>query len=302
MRRLERQAKKAERYQKLRARIRELDLNISSHEYNRLSESLQNACAESDAVGAQLLLANQRVTGLETELETIKVQLVSAEQEIAYAGEIRFQIRDGIQKAENEITLVTGESQSLSQLTQRQVSERDSLSHRLEQTIQELARAEAKGRQAQQALDQKSDALEMAAEAVSACHSRLRSLESRVDLCKQALVDHLSQSTQLKNRLSDLERYFGELMRRKEGLSERRAEFEDELGEISERKDDAAMRLEDLQFQLEGTEDELDELGLKRQEIAERARRHTQEEREATRPPPPIIRQPGFFGRQPDVL
>ena len=283
MRRLERQAKKAESYQKLRKRIKDLDLNISSFEYQELCESLQDACAESDAVGAQLLLANQRVTGLETELETVKVQLISAEQDIAYAGEIRFQTRDGIQKAENEITLVTRESQSLSQLTQRQVSERDSISQRLEQTKQELARAEAKGRQAAEALDQQSDALEMANEAVSACQSRLRSLESRVDLCKQALVDHLSQTTQVKNRLSDLGRYFGELMRRKEGLMERRTEFEDELGELSERKDDASMRLDDLQYQLGDTEDELDEIGLKRQEVSERVRRHTTEEREATR-------------------
>ena len=234
-------------------------------------------------MGAQLLLANQRLTGLETELETEKVQQIRAEQKISETGETRYKTRDAIQKAENEVTLVTRETQSLSQLTQRQVVERDSLSQRLEQTELELSRAEAKGRQAQEALDQKSDALEMAAEAVSSCQSRLRSLESRVDLCKQALVDHLSQTSQVKNRLSDLGRYFGELMRRKESLVERRTEFEDELGELSERKDDSSMRLEDLQFQLDGTEEELDEMGLKRQEIRERVQRHTQEERQAIR-------------------
>jgi hypothetical protein len=46
-------------------------------EYDRLTRQLKDLDAESEAVGAQLLLANQRVTGLETDLETMKVQLVS---------------------------------------------------------------------------------------------------------------------------------------------------------------------------------------------------------------------------------
>jgi chromosome segregation protein len=283
MRRLERQAKKAQRHQEIRERIKELDLNISSHEYQELCESLNQACNDSDAVGAQLLLANQRVTGLETELETIKVQLVSAEQEITSKGEARFKTRDAIQKAENELTLISRESENLRRISSRQAQERDSLSHRLEESNKELDRAQRKVEEAASALSIKNEALDEAMHQFQACQEQVRTLEGRVDLCKQALVDHLSQSTQAKNRLSDLERHFGELMRRKEGLHQRRSGFEEELAGISERRDGAALSMEELQYDLNANEEQLDELTLKRQEIKARLERYSKEERSASR-------------------
>jgi chromosome segregation protein len=283
MRRLERQAKKAQRHKEIRDRIKELDLNISSHEYQELCNDLTQARNESDALGAQLLLANQRVTGLETELETIKLQLINAEQEISVAGEARFGTQGAIQKAENEITLMTRESQNISRMSRRQAEERDSLDSRLEQSQKDLDRARRKGEEAAVTLNIKNEALESAVYELETCQAQVRSLESRVDLCKQSLVDHLAQSTQAKNRLSDLDRHFGELMRRKEGLRARRGEFEEALAEISEARDSAALSMEELQYDLSANEEQLDELTVKRQEIKVRLERYNKEERQASR-------------------
>jgi len=110
MDKLKRQSKKALLHNDLVTRIRELDLAIAGHEYARLEELSAEARSEAEALGAQSLLANQRVTGLETDLETLRINLVAAEQEIAQAGERRLAAQGAIQKAENELILLGREA------------------------------------------------------------------------------------------------------------------------------------------------------------------------------------------------
>jgi chromosome segregation protein len=261
MKRLERQAKKAQRYQNLRKKIRDLDLNVASHEFRRLHQEIQAAESEADAVGAQLLLANQRVTGLETDLETIKVQLVSAEQEIAQAGERELNTKDNIQKAENEISLFGRQAEDQRNLASRYSQERDELSAKLQEFEQQLARARSRSAKTQERLAQSRQAVEEATELLQNNQNALEACEQQVDHAKQALVDHLSRSTQLHNRTNDLERQQTDLDRRRQSVQNRRSDLDQEIRSLKERTSNVTESLhkakkeqEDLQNVIKGLE------------------------------------------------
>lgn len=267
MKRLQRQAKKAQRHQELRTQIRELDLNIASYEYDRLTRQLQDLDAESEAVGAQLLLANQRVTGLETDLETMKVQLVSAEREISQAGTKRLETQGAIQKAENELTLLGREAENTRRLGERYSTEREELKLRLQAQERDLRSARRLSEQGEARLAESRAAVEGAESRVLQLKEAVTVREARLDACKQALVEHLSQASQAKNRLADLERARAELLRRREQVASRQAELERELaqldGETRERESGLA-GLKAEMAQLEARLAELEQSRLER--------------------------------------
>ncbi|KMY66038.1 hypothetical protein AAU61_18915 [Desulfocarbo indianensis] len=270
MNRLQRQAKKAQLHKELRNQIRELDLNIASHEYDRLSRELEDLDAEAEAVGAQLLLANQRVTGLETDLETMKVQLVSAEQEISQAGAKRLETQGAIQKAENELSLLGREAENTRRLKDRYASEREELKLRLEAQERDLAKARRLSEQGDAKLAQSRAAVESAEAQVRQQKEALAVREAQVDACKEALVEQLSQASRANNRLADLERARAELFRRREQVAARQAALEQELAQAEDRAQEKGGGLAALKAELAQLEARLAELEQSRQERRQR--------------------------------
>ncbi len=276
MNRLQRQAKKAQRYKELRTQVRELDLNIASYEYDRLTRQLQDLEAEAEAVGAQLLLANQRVTGLETDLETMKVQLVSAEQEINQAGTKRLETQGAIQKAENELTLLGREAENTRRLAERYATEREELKLRLQAQERDLARARRLAQEGDSRLAESHAAVESAENQVRELKEAVAVREAQLDACKEALVEQLSQASQAKNRLSDLERARAELFRRREQVAARQAALQNELAQIESLASEREVSLAGLKGELAQLEARLAELeqsrGERRQRLSDLAK------------------------------
>ncbi|MFH1033038.1 MAG: chromosome segregation protein SMC [Pseudomonadota bacterium] len=283
MERLRRQSQKAVVHRDLRDRIQELDLNISSHDFARLKDETATARAEANAVGAQLLLVNQGVTTLETDLETVRVQVLGAEEEISQAGARRLEAQGAIQKAENELTLLGREAENLKRLKERYEEERRQLKSRLTEQERELAKAR---RQAQESEDNLADsraAAEQISEQVLERQEGLNSLEQRVDAAKHTLVDNLSAISQQKNRLGDIERQQSELQRRQESLSSRRQGLEEDLARVESERGEAQEALDSARAELEESETLLSQLSRQRDEYQQRLTGLRRAEQEATR-------------------
>ncbi|CAO0824695.1 Chromosome partition protein Smc [Desulfarculales bacterium] len=283
MERLRRQSQKALIHRDLRDRIQELDLNLSSHDFARLCAKSATAEAEADAVAAQLLLANQMVTGLETDLETVRVQLLRAEEEISQAGARRLEAQGAIQKAENELTLLGREAENLKRLKERYEEERHQLKARLGEQERELAKAR---RQAQESEDNLADSRATAKEIraqVLEWQEGLNGLEQRVDAAKHTLVDHLSAISQQKNRLGDIERQQAELQRRQKSLSSRRQSLKAELIQQETERQEAQESLDQARVKLEESETQLAQLSRQRDEYQQRLTGLRRAEQEATR-------------------
>ena len=239
MERARRQAKKAQRHKELRERLRELDLNITSHEYDRLSRELQEVGSEAEAVGAQRLLASQRVTSQETDLETLKVRLVTAEQDISQAGARALETDGQIQKEENELTLQGRELERLSREQQRFTAELIQLKDRGADQERQLSRASRLVAEFDSRLAQRQEAESQAAAHLAGLLESQRGREAAVDQAKNSLVETMSSASQARNRLTDLERSQQESLQRRIQLEERRALLEGELDSLSAQHQEA---------------------------------------------------------------
>ncbi|MBI4798266.1 MAG: chromosome segregation protein SMC [Desulfarculus sp.] len=283
MERLRRQSQKAVVHRDLRERIRELDLNLSSFEFARLRDDTATAQAEADAVAAQLMLANQVVTNLETELEAVRVRLLSAEEEISQAGTRRLEAQGAIQKAENELTLLGREAENLRRLKERYEEERRQLKSRLAEQERQLDKARRLARESQDSLAGSQEAAQRISEEVCERQEALTTLEQRVDAAKHGLVDHMSAISQQRNRLGDMERQQSELQRRQESLSGRRQTLEDELSRVEADRQQAQESLDLARAELEESEASLTRLSRQRDEYQQRLIGLRRAEQEATR-------------------
>ncbi len=283
MQRLQRQAKKAERHQKLSARIRELDLAIASHQYQHLQAELAEVQAESQAVGTQLLLANQRLTGLETDQETLKVQLVTAEQEISQAGRRRMATKEAILKAESEVSLLGRQAEDQRRLAQRYQEECEQLKLKLVGLERELAGAQRRAGKSRQSLEAIHQEVDQAAAAMKSARRDLDQKESRLDRAKSELSQHLFQVSRARSRLQDLEHSRAELEHRRQQVEERREELERELAGLAreeERFQEEGRRLEEEHQEIQAR---LNDLKRRQEHARQDLAQKTRQEQEATR-------------------
>lgn len=270
MARLKRQAQKAERHRELRKKILDLDLAVSSFEHDQYTSGLKEIEADSQAVGAQLLLAQQRLTGLETDQETLRVRLVSAEQEIDTAGAAKLAAQGAIQKSENELTLMGREAENTKRLIERFTSERDdhqakvSLQEREQETAQRVV-SRFQTRQAEAAA-----ARTKADEAVARFGEQLTSLEKSLDQAKSAVVEHLGNINQTSNRLADLDRAEHDLGRRAAQAEAREQSLQQEIDELTLGRDQADDHTQRLDSNLALLNNEIDQLLAEQRQIRPR--------------------------------
>ncbi len=283
MARLKRQAKKAERHQEVRQKIRELDLAISGLEYDQLTNLLQEASAEAEAVGARLLLAQQRLTGLETDQETLRVRLVAAEQEIDAAGARKLEAEGAIQKAENELTLMGREIQNTKRIIERFSAERQEHQAKVRQQEKELAQAQRVVNRSQDRQAEAAAALEQASRRLSEGLAALEGWESALDQAKTKLVEHLGSVNQHANRLADLDRAEHDLGRRARQTEQREEALQGEIDELTLRRDQAAHRSDQLGHQLAEMQQEINRITQDHQEVKARIKELTRAEARATR-------------------
>ncbi|MFH1058344.1 MAG: chromosome segregation protein SMC [Pseudomonadota bacterium] len=283
MERLKRQSKKAQVHRDLRDSIRELDLNLASHQFARICDECGSVQAEADAVSTQLTLSSQHVTTLETDLETLRLRLITAEEEIAAAGASRLEAQGAIQKAENELTLLGRETENLRRLKERLEEERAGLKARLAEQERDFARARRLADESQDQLAASRGAVEAAADAALEAREGLAGLEAAADRAKHALVDHLSLQSRQKNRLADLERQQADVQRRQEALAQRRAGLEAELAGLEGQRDAAESGLESARHELEESDRALAQLSRRRDETQQRLIGLRKAEQEATR-------------------
>ncbi|MCF8117905.1 MAG: chromosome segregation protein SMC, partial [Desulfarculaceae bacterium] len=251
MERLKRQAKKAQRHKELRDQIRDLDLSVSSFEYRQFTEEITEVSAESEAAGTSLELAGQRLAGLEADLETARLELLEAEEEIRDSGARRLEAQGAIQKAENELILLGREAENLKRQSERLEAERVELKRtlgtsqtELNQARRVLAAAEGSKRESELAVGEASQSVAMRQEALAAA-------EESVDLAKAELVDAMSRLSQIKNRLGDLERRRADLQRRAAQQEAQRSQQASQEAEASQALEGRRQETERLREALE---------------------------------------------------
>lgn len=225
---LERQAKKAERYRKLKEELEDKDLWISSTKYFELKQIADDAqklfeSAQNTEVGS---LADLEV--IEAELAQLKVKILEQEKEIEVHQILIEQKKDVVRKKEMEIQSLGFEVEQ----AKRKGEMTDSLSHELEHRREILA----------------SDVAELESK-VATAEQDAASMRTEFEAKNEAFENIHETISSVELDLNTSRRELSEVVQGESATDAKINAFQNQLEEIQERADNSTEVLEELKIQ-----------------------------------------------------
>ncbi len=202
---IERQARKAARYKRLRESLRILELSLAADDRRELCEVI-------DGAGRQLQGLRDAATGLETNLaerelgiERKRLELAECEKTLSQGSEGLLALRTDIKDCEGRIEFGRRERESLAETAEARRSELDRLREQLEERQREAAESGDELRALETAVDSEQETLTRAEAAARTAQEALRGLQAERDASSAALVDVLTRIARCEDRLASVE-------------------------------------------------------------------------------------------------
>jgi chromosome segregation protein len=249
---LERQAKKAAAYKRLRELQRVVELSLASEERAELAAAIEQARAHATQVRDRVAGVEANAAERESEVAESRLALTERERDLAQGSEALFQVRARIKELESQIAYDRRERASLAEANEARAAEREQLAAQHAGAEQELLRLRDELAVVERALADEEASTASAEAAARAASEALRALEREREQHSAQLVDLLTRIARAEDRLG--------------ALADRRAEIEQRL-----RSADELLEVQQTEASSTGLEERSLEEGL-RNLLAERDR------------------------------
>ncbi|MDR1397617.1 MAG: chromosome segregation protein SMC [Desulfarculales bacterium] len=283
MEHLAHQSKKALAYQDLKNRIRTLDMQAASFEFQQQKQRLNVLGQELEQKHWDALGLGQQIDKQELAQKTLGLELVDLERELALLGAKRGDNREAIGKYE-------GELRQLEQRINDYASQKSQMSREETRLREKIAAMEEDWRQAaslwEEAKGWQEKALTHSREAVAqlqAAEKETWESQSALDRCKDNLRDSLSREVQTRNRLADLEQNTGNLKRQEEQQSSRARRLEEDIAVLENSLAADESRMEMARERLKDSERMITGLAGAKEEDSRQLNRLRREEQDFNR-------------------
>ena len=217
---LERQAKKAAAYKRLRELQRTLELSLASEERQQLSAEIEEARARATAVRDRVAGVEAQLAEREAEVAAQRIALAERERDLAQGSEALFQVRARIKELEGQIAYERRERASLAEANEARASEREQLVAQHAGAEQEAAQLRDELAAVESALAEEETKAANAEAAARSASDALRALEREREQHSAELVELLTRIARAEDRLG--------------ALADRRADIEQRLRSADE--------------------------------------------------------------------
>ena len=217
---IERQAKKAARYKRLREVQRVLELSLAAEERAALTAELEAALARLGALRDAATAGEARLAEREAALEERRLELTDRERRLVEGNETLLQIRSRIKELEAQIAYERRERASLAEMNAARAGEREQLAAQLSGSEAQEAGLAAELAQLEAALADEGAATARAEAEAQAAEQALRALERDREAESQAVVEVLTRVARAEDRLAALADRRDEIDRRLRGADE----------------------------------------------------------------------------------
>jgi chromosome segregation protein len=201
---LERQAKKAARYKRLKETQRILELSLAADERRELLASVEGA-------KARLVVLKDSVTALTTQMaerelavEEKRIALAEAEKAVSGGAERLYALRSEIKNLEGQIELGRRECENIDESNAGRRQELEQLREQLSQAEQEAVQARQELGQLEEAVAGQQAMVDRAESESAVARESLRDRERERDAANEALVEVLTSTARAEDRVSVL--------------------------------------------------------------------------------------------------
>ncbi len=202
---LQRQARKAARFHKLRDMLREIELHVASHRYLELQALLRHLRGKRQLLEKQEAALMSRLSGLDAAVEKNRVQLLDDDKQIAQIQEGLLSTDNQIKLNEQNIEFLSREVESLSERGQESAMEIEALRVQQQQLAIDIEKAD----------QELADLVEVATSAASrlaeqedvqrAHGLKVGQIEADIDAERQTQLHQREQTAELRSRLASLD-------------------------------------------------------------------------------------------------
>src|SRR5215468_7664420 len=242
---LARQAKKADRYKKIKAQMREIELHVASHSFLELQGKAKALQAKVEALGAQEKSLFQSVRALEDGIQRDRCTLEADDEVLQGLQQDCHALESQVQLADERLGHWKQDAEAVEQGIERDGEELRSLSSRRSEL--EVAIADADERRKIDEASRKEDevAVQVAQEELRRMMQLERELLDRQAQERQCLVQIASSLASCESELANLTRRGEERSAESARLQAEREELRAEEQRVDERRHQLAQRIVD---------------------------------------------------------
>jgi chromosome segregation protein len=248
---LNRQMKKAERYQKMAEEMKNWELFVNKVDWENLCAEKRELIAEKGALGDALVGHDAAISALSARLEEGRKRAIDLDAQLRELAAEIYQKSEASHAVEKEISILSQKRESARQLKEKNSIEIEALGRRKNILLEQIGDATAELETARGELQSLHEKIVEYEKLQTEADERLLSFrKTREDLSRQlmALEGRLSagksddanlkeQETELGLRLSDLERQLAESESRKIDINEKTARLEESRARLTDNID-----------------------------------------------------------------
>ncbi|OGW29052.1 MAG: chromosome segregation protein SMC [Nitrospirae bacterium GWC2_57_13] len=248
---LDRQAKKAERYQKLRSEMKDLDYRLSAVEYSNLGLGWNAATEEFRSLENGSTELHASLSKAESAIEEARADALAAERELTTLQNRIHETESALARAEHRVEMSKSQIASLTDQRARDLADREYLTQEIARVAEARSRGAEEQRTMASAMEEKNGRLKQRTTVIEGLAENLRSKEQQLEETRAGVYSAVTESaaehsriTTFQARLSQLDeesergrKETGELEQRLQESTLALQTRERELAEIAERGD-----------------------------------------------------------------
>lgn len=202
---LDRQARKAERYQKLRAEMRELDFRLAAVEYLSLGSEWVQANEEFKVIENKIAELHVRLGQVESQIAENRADAVSKERELTALQQKIHNSENDLNKMEHRIEMYKGQISALKEQRARDIADIDYLKKEIAGLSDRRAALEEEARNIAALIDSNTRLLAEKSAVFDRMHELLRQKEQRLEEARAGAISAINSSASERTKIYNLQ-------------------------------------------------------------------------------------------------
>jgi chromosome segregation protein len=275
---LDRQARKAERYQKLRTEMKDLDLRLSSVDYANLSQAWDRSSEEFRSAEDEITALHAQLGLIESSIEETRAEALVSERDLSHLQNRIHETENSLRQTEHRIEMSRSQIASLTDQRGRDLRDIDYLIQELARTADEKRRIEGENSGIAADLTAQNAVLRERADVFDALAAALKDKEAALESARAGVFTTMTESAAEQGRIASLQAKLqqldeqdaqslkerSELARKLDGLLSLLVQREQEIAAVTarraslqEERSRVATRLEELVAMEKSLDEEL---------------------------------------------
>jgi chromosome segregation protein len=243
---LDRQAKKAERYQKLRAEMKGLELQLAAVDYSNLGTDWTASTEEFKNVEDEVTKLHAELSTIESGIEETRTDTLAAEHELSSLQHKIHETESALSRAEHRVELSKSQIAALTAQRTRDFADLEYLKQETARTAEQRTQQEEESRVLFASIEEQNVVLAGRNTVLESLTLALKEKETALDEARTGIFNAMAASAAEKNRIGNLESRIHQIDEQEERGGREQAELTQKLQELATRLAEKERELEEL--------------------------------------------------------